>query len=76
MKVTVEGAITSIEVKTKDEKPVTELLLAQQGEREQVVVRMSGKRDEDFTLFQMKEFSGRLMAWKQRDGIGMMVLAN
>jgi hypothetical protein len=75
MKVMVEGAITSIEVKTKDDKPITEILLAQQGEREQVKVRLDGDRSDDFDLFQMESFSGRLMLWSQRNGVGSLVMA-
>lgn len=76
MKIAVEGAITSIEVKEKDEKVFTELLLAQQGEREQVKVRLNGDRTDEFDMFQVESFQGRLMTWKQREGIGSMVMAD
>lgn len=76
MKVTVEGVVTSIEVKTKDDKPVTELLLAQKGEREQVKVRMQGDRQQDYELFQVETFTGQLMMWKQREGVGSMVMVH
>ena len=74
MQVVVEGAITSIEVKTKNDEPITELLLAQKGEREQVKVRLNGDRQDEFELFQVEAFSGRLMMWPQRNGIGSMVM--
>lgn len=75
MKIAVEGVVTSIEVKTKGDKPVTELLLAQQGEREQVKVRLEGNRSDDFSLYEVANFVGRLLIWKQRDSVGTMVLA-
>lgn len=76
MIVTVEGHITSIEEKTKEEKKMTELLIAQQGQREQIPVRLEGHVAKLFTLFETNKFTGRLMTWKQREGIGTMVLAN
>lgn len=74
MQVTVEGVITSIEEKTKDDKKMTEVLLAQKGEKMQVAVRLPGHRANEFSPFQVESFKGRLMQWKTRDGVGSMVL--
>lgn len=74
MIVSVEGHITSIEEKVKDDKEITELMLAQQGQKEQIVVRLKGLKAENYTLFEIAEFTGRLMTWKQREGIGSMVM--
>lgn len=80
MQVTVKGVITSIVRKEKvadnEIKVSTELLLAQQGEKEQVAVRLPGDQLEDWKsyLYQPAEFFGRLMTWKTRDGIGSMVM--
>lgn len=75
MKVTVEGLITSIEQKSKEDKKFTELLLAQQGEKLQVSVRLQGHVANDYAPLEMNTFTGRLMTWTQRDGVGMMVMA-
>lgn len=76
MQVMVEGVITSIEEKSKEDKDFTELLLAQKGEKVQVAVRIPGKHGNDFEPFQIESFKGRLMQWKTRDGIGSMVLVD
>lgn len=75
MKVTVEGLVTSIAEKTKDEKKYTELFLVQGGEREQVNVRLQGHIGERFEELEKVSFTGRLMTWRQREGIGSMVMA-
>lgn len=74
MLVTVEGVITSIEQKEKDGKKNTELLLAQKGQKTQVTVRIDGWCEENYTLFQVEMFSGRLMTWTTRNGVGSMVM--
>ncbi|MNJ26033.1 hypothetical protein D3C77_204980 [compost metagenome] len=74
MIVTVEGHVTSIEDRTKDDKEFTELMLAQQGQKEQIVIRLKGHKSENFSMFEIAEFTGRLMTWKQREGIGSMVM--
>lgn len=78
MIVTVEGVITSKELKTKtvEEKPVhtTELLLAQPGEKIQTAVRLSGDQRDNFEIFEKNVFTGQLLSWKTRDGIGSMVM--
>lgn len=73
VKVTVSGIITSIEEKTKDDKMFTDILLAQKGEKVQVAVRVPGHAEKDYSLFEIATFEGRLLAWKTRDGVGMMV---
>lgn len=73
MRVTVEGVITSIEQKVKEDKKYTELLLAQKGEKMQVPVRVPGHVADQYDLFQVEKFSGSLIAWKTRDGIGMLI---
>lgn len=75
MLVTVEGHITSIENKTKEDKKFTELLLAQKGQKEQITVRLNGHVGENYSLFEIAEFKGRLMTWKQREGVGSMIMA-
>lgn len=76
MFVTVEGHITSIEEKTKDDKDYTELMLAQQGQKEQVVIRLRGHKEQDYSLWEIAQFQGRLMFWKLSEGIGSMVMVD
>lgn len=78
MRVSVEGVITSIEEASKQDptkgvQKFTNLLLAQKGEKVQVAVRLPGHVAKNYTEFEIGQFSGRLMAWSQRDGVGMMV---
>lgn len=73
MRVSVEGVITSIEEASKEEKKFTNLLLAQKGEKVQVAVRLPGHVANMYTEFEIAQFMGRLMAWTQRDGVGMMI---
>lgn|GEM_PF-5355830 len=73
MRVSVEGVITSIEESSKEDKKFTNLLLAQKGEKVQVAVRLHGHVAKNYTEFEIGQFSGRLMAWSQREGVGMMV---
>lgn len=75
MVVTVEGIITSVEKKEKDGKVFTELLLAQKGEQNQVKVRLDGDQAQQYSELERNSFMGRLMSWRTRDGVGMMVLA-
>lgn len=76
MIVTVEGVVTSIGVAKKDEKTITEILIAQQGEREQVKARYDGDRQSVTELFSPICVTGRLMMWKTRDGVGTLLLVN
>lgn len=76
MQVTVEGVVTSIEQATKDEKKFTVLMLAQKGEQQQVKVRLAGHCAANYSEFQVATITGRLMTWKTRDGVGMMVMAD
>lgn len=79
MRVTVEGVITSIEQDVKrgsegnPDKKITKLLLAQKGEKQQVEVRLPGHVEKEYDLFHVQAFNGRLLSWKTRDGVGMMV---
>lgn len=73
MLVEVEGVITSIEAKTKDDKPYTEIMLAQKGVKEQVSVRLDGNRTNEFDVLEIGRFTGRLFTWKQREGIGSII---
>lgn len=77
MRVTVEGMLTSVEVKSKENKKSTELLLCQQGEKEQVVVRLEGDLSKGYVekMLTHHVFSGRLMQWQTRNGVGSMVMA-
>jgi len=74
MKVTVEGIITSIEQKSKDDKKYTEVLMAQKGEKMQITVRIPGHVEKAYSLFEVAMFTGRLMMWKTRDAVGSMVM--
>jgi len=78
MVVTVEGVLTSVGVKEKNDKKNTELLLAQAGEKEQVTVRINGDVSKGYEgkLLTNHKFTGRLMMWSQRDGVGSMVVAD
>lgn len=79
MKVSVEGVVTSKELKTKmgDDNKLrisTELLIAQPGEKVQATVRLEGNQVKDYEIFQPAVFTGSLMTWKTRDGVGMMIM--
>ncbi|MEK5257660.1 hypothetical protein NST74_29880 [Paenibacillus sp. FSL F4-0125] len=76
MKVTIEGLITSVKEETKDSKKFTNLLIMQRGERVQVQARLEGHVGDNFEEMEKIELKGRLQAWAQRDGIGMMVMAD
>lgn len=76
MQVTVKGVITSIQERKKDDREYTELYLAQPGERNQVAVRLNGHRANSFQPFDVQEFTGTLMIWKTRDGVGTLVMAD
>lgn len=72
--VTVEGLITSVQRQKKDDKVSTLILLAQKGEREQIAVKLPGDQTAIYSELELNKFSGRLMLWKTRDGVGSMVL--
>ncbi|MCY9708127.1 hypothetical protein M5X00_29395 [Paenibacillus alvei] len=74
MVVSVEGIITSLEKKEKNEKVFTEIMLAQRGVQEQVRVRLEGDQTGQYDDFERTSFTGRLMTWASRNGVGMMVL--
>jgi len=78
MRVTVEGLLTSLQVKEKDGKKNTELLLAQANEKEQVTVRLEGDFSKSYEskMLTPHKFTGRLMTWTARNGVGSMVLAD
>jgi hypothetical protein len=78
MIVTIEGVITSKELIKKDTengpKISTELLLAQTGEKMQTPIRLQGDKRDQFELFEVNTFTGELLSWKTRDGIGNMIM--
>lgn len=76
MLVTVEGIVTSIEEKEKDDKKFTELMIAQKGERIQVLARIPGHVASQYSVFEVVNLNGRLITWKTRDGIGMMLMCD
>lgn len=76
MQIMVEGVITSIEQKSKDEKKYTELLLAQKGEKVQAKIRIPGHVAQQYSEFEVANFSGRLMTWNTRNGVDMMVMVD
>lgn len=70
MIVTVKGKV--LEVKRKEEKNASDVMLFQPGERSNVVVRIADgkpipKLNEDFIA------EGQLLTWQTRDGVGAMV---
>lgn len=79
MIVTVEGVITSIEQDTRKgtegnpDRHFTKILLAQKGEKVQTEVRIPGHVEEKYSIFEVAQFTGNLLAWRTRDGVGMMV---
>lgn len=75
MNVSVAGKVTACEIVEKNNKVFTKLLLLQEGQRKQVLVRIDGRREYD--LFDDVEFTGRLVSWKTREGaIEHMVLVD
>lgn len=78
MIVTVEGVITSKELKKKDTDKgqviSTELLLAQPGDKVQTPIRLEGDQTSEYELFKPALFTGELLSWKTRDGVGHMVM--
>lgn len=79
MIVTVDGTITSKELKKKEQedksvKVSTELLLAQPGDKILTPIRLEGDQLEQYDLFERASFTGQLLGWKTRDGVGMMVM--
>jgi hypothetical protein len=78
MKVTVEGVVTSIALKESirdNEKRIsTELLLAQENQKEQVTIRLNGDLRNAFKLWKQEIFTGRLMTWTTRNGVGSMIM--
>lgn len=78
MIVTVEGVITSKELKKKDtdQGPIfsTELLLAQSGEKTLMPIRLEGDQTKIHELYKPMKFTGQLLSWKTRDGVGHMVM--
>ncbi|WP_172200899.1 hypothetical protein [Saccharibacillus qingshengii] len=79
MIVTVDGTITSKELKKKEMdggaiKTSTELLLAQPGEKTLITIRLEGDQVESYDLFTPETFTGQLLSWKTRDAVGMMVM--
>lgn len=76
MRLTVEGTVTSIEVKSKNDKTFTELLLAQDGQKEQVTIRLDGDLSANYDRWTMEQFTGRLMTWATRNGVGSMVMVD
>lgn len=75
MQVTVEGVITSLWEKVKDDRQVTEMLIAQKGEREQVLVRLEGHRANEYSEFELTSITGRLITWVSRNTVGKMIMA-
>lgn len=73
MRVTVTGICMSAENRQREEKKYTELFLAQKGERMQVLVRLPGHQADRYTQFEDVTVTGNLLAWKTRDGVGLMV---
>jgi hypothetical protein len=75
MKITAVGFVTSVELKEKEGKITTDLLLAQNGEQTQLKVRLSGDRLKDIKLYSEQTFTGRLMIYKTNNGVGSIMMA-
>lgn len=76
MKVTVEGLILESHFEEKldkngEKKEAFKSLLYQTGEKENVVIKSPSRMAEGFATI-----TGRLMSWKSRDGVGLMILAD
>jgi len=70
---TVTGNVTSIVEDTKNDKPITNLMLAQQGVKQQIAVRLDG-HDHELDLFQELTFTGSVMMWSTRSGADFMLM--
>ena len=73
--VTVEGVVMEVtQVEGKEGKaPSQRVLLYQQGEKELSTVKLPENRN-GFSVGEVTSFTGRLLTWKQREGIGAMVM--
>lgn len=74
MRVEVEGLVTSVKVQEREGKKFTTIMLAQDDEREQVLVRIDDDRSGVYAPMTIEKFRGRLVCWRSRDGVGKMVL--
>jgi hypothetical protein len=75
MKATVTGVITSIEIKEKEGKVSTDILMAQPGEQKQLKVRLEGDRSKDFKLFSEVTFAGKVVLFTTQTGAGAILKA-
>ena len=73
MKVTIYGILTSLEVKTKEEKTTTDLLIAQTGEQKQIKYRLEGDRSKDFKLFSELTLQGKLVMFQTQNGLSALI---
>lgn len=75
MHLTVAGVVTSVETDVKNEKKVTNVMLAQ-GKKMQVAVRFEGHEfAEVIDLYQPLTVTGDLMMWSTRNGADSLVMA-
>ena len=73
MKVSITGILTSLEVKTKEEKTTTDLLIAQTGEQKQIKYRLEGDRSKDFKLFSELTLQGKLVMFQTQNGLSALI---
>jgi hypothetical protein len=73
MKVSITGVLTSLEVKTKEEKTTTDLFIAQSGEQKQIKDRLDGDKSKDFKLFSEYTLHGKVVMYNTSSGIGSLI---
>lgn len=71
-----EGVIMEMtEKQTKEGEKVINALIFQEGEKQLTTVRMTKEQANECSVGQKVSVFGRVLGWKQREGIGMMLLA-
>lgn len=73
-----EGVVMEIMKKpNKDETKINiNCLLYQQGERNLIMVRINEEIEKEIEVGSKVSFTGNVLSWKQRDGIGSMLIAD
>lgn len=73
-----EGVVMEIMRKPNREetKINTNCLLYQQGEKNLITVRINDEIEKEIEVGSKVSFTGNVLSWKQRDGIGLMLMAD
>jgi hypothetical protein len=74
MRIIVKGLLTSAEVKVKDGKTTTDVLIAQKGEQSQLKARFQGDILNSLKMYSEMELSGRLIVYKTQNGVGSLLM--